>query len=607
MKDIHKLPATLNVSETIIEEDTNSFLYGQLNNYYKNDVLALKDYPDNTLSVLFSKGLSDWKIDLTGVPTAIKEQFKCFLRNELGRLKRNYTAVVYNFITPIICVIPYVKKVGHNDIFSFTDAELYDDYIEYCNQKNYSNKHKQLFNILRKLKLFTICYQQLQIKDIWERDIWNTKELKLAPERFNNSDCITDLYFFDICNSYNKKLLKLYLKKELAFTSSSYTTIIQDYRNLKAFISFLGNTNIGEHTRKDILSYYESINKKSNYNHLVGIANNFFDYLCMCEVLKDDYFIYSTDYIKKHKYDYKLTAPDDFVVFQIFDKLPLAEPIFQIMYLIQGWCGIRVSELCCIPFNCIRKDADNCKLFIHSQKMQNDDYIIIPEALYSKIKEYQAVVKEKLPDAEYLFYSPRGEKKKSPIRCHYYIKRMKDYIREWDIKNQDGTDYEYTSHAYRHKKAKDMVEAGIPIYMISQCLNHKSCDMTLAYAEARTEYRKREFSKYIAVTKDVDPLKRDSIITIEWLRDNLDKQALPNGYCCLPCQISCPHNNSCIHCENFITGPEYIDIHKNQLLLLETQLENYELNGYIANVATVKKDIEILKDIINRLEAKKYG
>ena len=37
-----------------------------------------------------------------------------------------------------------------------------------------------------------------------------------------------------------------------------------------------------------------------------------------------------------------------------------------------------------------------------------------------------------------------------------------------------------------------------------------------------------------------------------------DTQALPDGYCGLPVQKSCPHANACLTCPLFLTGPEFL-------------------------------------------------
>ncbi|MFJ9675261.1 hypothetical protein ACIRP5_31265 [Streptomyces sp. NPDC101221] len=41
-------------------------------------------------------------------------------------------------------------------------------------------------------------------------------------------------------------------------------------------------------------------------------------------------------------------------------------------------------------------------------------------------------------------------------------------------------------------------------------------------------------------------------------------QALPNGYCGLPVQGTCPHANACLTCPVFVTAPEFLPQHREQ-------------------------------------------
>ena len=606
-RSIEKFTPIHKVVGAIVEEDKSSIMYGRLNRYYKSDVLVLADYPIDEVAAIFKKSIKYKEISLVGLAPVLKEQVKAYMRNELNRLEKTYSIAFYNCIRPLVYVIPYMIDVNKKDILFYSDEELYYNYIDYFHQ-NYDKKESRVeFNILRRIKYFTKCLQQKQYDDIFERDIWSMDEIHLSSERLNKADTISDFEFFAIENQYNKRILKMYLKAQLCLTGKAYGTIKSEYGNLTDFILFLGDINVGNHTRNDIAAYCEHLDKKfsriAGYNTAISTILSFFKYLYKHEELLTEFLISEADLKKRGVYNFKFTAPDDYVIEQIFDNLPKAEEIFQVMYMIQAWSGIRVSELCSLPFNCIRKDSDGCKLFIYSTKMQNNDFVIIPLALYKRIKKYQKSVLKERPDAEYLFYYGQRKDTDKPISSKTYTRHMKDYVAEWKIKNPDGTDHVYQSHSYRHKKGRDMVEAGIPLYMISQCLNHKSMNMTLVYAEARTEFRKKEFKKYISASKDVDPLKtNNTAITVEWLRDNLDKQALANGLCCLPCQVKCPHTNSCIHCNNFVTTIDYLDIHKKQLELLEGNLELYKANSYVSNIATTEKDIEKLRDIIHRLE-----
>jgi hypothetical protein len=51
-----------------------------------------------------------------------------------------------------------------------------------------------------------------------------------------------------------------------------------------------------------------------------------------------------------------------------------------------------------------------------------------------------------------------------------------------------------------------------------------------------------------------------------WTKQRLGRatQALPNGYCGLPGQQSCPHANACLACPMFLTTPEFLPQHRTQ-------------------------------------------
>lgn len=52
-----------------------------------------------------------------------------------------------------------------------------------------------------------------------------------------------------------------------------------------------------------------------------------------------------------------------------------------------------------------------------------------------------------------------------------------------------------------------------------------------------------------------------------WTKERLAraKQTLPNGYCGLPLQRSCPHPNACLTCDHFLTTEQFLPVHRDQL------------------------------------------
>ena len=66
-----------------------------------------------------------------------------------------------------------------------------------------------------------------------------------------------------------------------------------------------------------------------------------------------------------------------------------------------------------------------------------------------------------------------------------------------------------------------------------------------------------------------------------WALENLAraKQTLPNGYCGLPLQQTCPHPNACLTCDNFLTTVEFLPQHREQLTRTDELIASAQASG----------------------------
>jgi hypothetical protein len=62
-------------------------------------------------------------------------------------------------------------------------------------------------------------------------------------------------------------------------------------------------------------------------------------------------------------------------------------------------------------------------------------------------------------------------------------------------------------------------------------------------------------------------------------RYGMATQTLPNGYCGLPIQKSCPHANACLTCPVFLSGPEFLPELREQRHRTLTLIEVAAGNG----------------------------
>ncbi|BCO36343.1 hypothetical protein MHEC_27760 [Mycobacterium heckeshornense] len=109
----------------------------------------------------------------------------------------------------------------------------------------------------------------------------------------------------------------------------------------------------------------------------------------------------------------------------------------------------------------------------------------------------------------------------------------------------------------------------VPQEVVRRILDHDSPQMTAHYARMHdtTVRRAWEAARKVDITGrtvvfDPDGPLSDAV----WAKQRLAQatQALPNGYCGLPVQQSCPHANACLTCPMFLTTPEFLPQHRTQ-------------------------------------------
>ena len=80
------------------------------------------------------------------------------------------------------------------------------------------------------------------------------------------------------------------------------------------------------------------------------------------------------------------------------------------------------------------------------------------------------------------------------------------------------------------------------------------------------------------------------------------KMALPNSYCGLPLQKSCPHANACLTCPLFVTTAEFLPQHRKQLDDTRTLIARAETDGHTRVVEMNRTVEDDLLTIVTTLE-----
>jgi ferredoxin len=104
--------------------------------------------------------------------------------------------------------------------------------------------------------------------------------------------------------------------------------------------------------------------------------------------------------------------------------------------------------------------------------------------------------------------------------------------------------------------------------------------------------------------RTIQPADDNPLADAAWMHHHLSRatMALPNGYCDLPLQQSCPHANACLTCSVFITTAEFLPQHHEQLAHTRRVLDGAKARNQLRLVEINQRIHDNLTTIITALE-----
>jgi integrase len=88
--------------------------------------------------------------------------------------------------------------------------------------------------------------------------------------------------------------------------------------------------------------------------------------------------------------------------------------------------------------------------------------------------------------------------------------RLSEFAERIDLRDDQGNLVQMSkTHNFRHTKATNLLNAGVPIHVAMRYMGHKSPGMFLHYARTRAEVAEAEFLRYKKVTADGREYQRD--------------------------------------------------------------------------------------------------
>ena len=250
--------------------------------------------------------------------------------------------------------------------------------------------------------------------------------------------------------------------------------------------------------------------------------------------------------------------------------------------------GLRSIDATRLPFDPVVLDAAGAPVLLYyNHKLKRDAAQPIDDVMLALIRAQQDAVSARYPEGcpwllPSAMLNPGG---RNPLPCGTLRRQIKIWLSDGEVRDARGQRVNVTPHQFRHTLATRMINNNVPMSVIGRLLDHSSTAMTEVYARLSDETLKREWESYnqrVNIKGEVIPIDPAGLLSeAAWMKERLAraKQTLPNGYCGLPLQQSCPHPNACLTCDHFLTSEQFLPVHLDQLSETERLIGEAEAEG----------------------------
>jgi integrase len=305
-------------------------------------------------------------------------------------------------------------------------------------------------------------------------------------------------------------------------------------------------------------------------------------------------------------------AISEYVLAQLENPAALAQlpdPHTRLIVEILIRTGLRIGDARRLALNCVVRDLQGAPyLHYRNHKMRREAMVPMDDELAGLIAAQQTHVHQRFPRSEVLFPRSSGNPDgRLPIPAATFNLHLKQWLATAGITDECGRCVTVTAHQFRHSYACRLINNEVPQEVVRRLLDHTSHTMTSRYARlADTTIRQQwERAQKINIRGEpVDVPANGPLADGAWMKENLAraKMALPNGYCGLPLQKSCPHANACLTCPLFVTTAEFLPQHHQQLDTTRALIAQAETAGH-TRMAEMNRTVETnLLTVINTLE-----
>jgi integrase len=529
-------------------------------------------------------------------------------------------------VTPRI-VAPLLRRIAASGVTSLLDWPI-ERWERELPQANRSDVNRQL-GFLR--------YARARLEELhqgsgWEAefplDVWDLRRLGLRPP--TTTEGTARLRFDRIPQPWLRELAKRWMRSRLG-SGIGNAQVAADLLALTRFARFLAAVTsppstpaaaVAQVTREVLERYLAELAASplsvGRRNADVGALNRFLQTIRQRHWdnnLPADAVVYPEDFIKHEPGGGRLPrALAEHVMAQVEDPANLdrwPDPAGRLVTRLLIDCGLRIGDASRLPFDCVVRAADGAPYLRYvNHKLKREALVPIDDDLEHQLQEQQRRVLARWPAGALVLFpqptrNPDGHK---PLSTTVYRQQLRRWLASCEVRDEHGRPVHLTPHQWRHTFATRLINQDVPQEVVRVLLDHDSHQMTAHYARLHDQTIRQHWERARKVNIQGQQVTLDPagpLAEASWMQHRLGlaTQALPNGYCGLPVQQTCPHANACLTCPVFITTPEFLDQHRQHREQTQRLLATATANRQLRLVEMNQQVLGNLDRIIGALEA----
>ena len=235
--------------------------------------------------------------------------------------------------------------------------------------------------------------------------------------------------------------------------------------------------------------------------------------------------------------------------------------------------GRRPEDILGLPLDCLARDADGAPVLVYDNAKAHrlGRRLPVSEATATVITGQQARVRARFPatpvsELQLLPAARANPGGRKPITISMLDERHQLWVAGLGtLRTRDGCEFDKARavpYAYRHSYAQRHADAGVPIDVLAELLDHRNLNVTRRYYRVGEDRRRAAVDKVTAMSFDRhgNRIWREAaaLLESEHARHTVGEVAVPYGRCTEPSNVqagggACPVRFRCAGCDHFRT------------------------------------------------------